>query len=340
MKIVAAFPQHTKDRCFSEAAWQRVATLGDFKWITNYAKNEQDTANPPFADLLKQNGGADVLLTGWGMPRITAQVLDACPSLKLIAHAAGSVAAVDIDAWKRNINVTNVMPMMGYGVAEFSLLFILNGLRRFSGYVRPELWGTIPFYDDRKSGTMLRNKTVGLVGFGIIGRQTYDLLKPFKCEILVHDPYLKPEAVAGMDVQLVTLDELMTRSHAVSLHAPGTEAAKGIINERNLRMLRPGAVIVNTARGILIDHDALYKVAAEGKIGAYLDVTYPEPLPPDHPLRTLPNVILTPHVAGPTPDAYPEMGDSAIDEIERLKTGQPLKWPVTESQYANQSRTT
>jgi phosphoglycerate dehydrogenase-like enzyme len=132
----------------------------------------------------------------------------------------------------------------------------------------------------------------------------------------------------------------MTRSHAVSLHAPGTEAAKGIINERNLRMLRPGAVIVNTARGILIDHDALFRVASEGKIGVYLDVTYPEPLPPDHPLRTLPNVVLTPHVAGPTPDAYPEMGDCCIDEVERVIKGQPLKWPVSESQYVNQSRTT
>jgi phosphoglycerate dehydrogenase-like enzyme len=341
MKIVAALPKHTRERCFSDAAWSRHQSLGDFTWISEYAKNDQDTSHPQFAQLIKQVGGADALVTGWGMPRITATVLDACPTLKLIAHSAGSVAAVDIDAWKRNITVTNVMPMMGYGVAEFSLLFILDGLRRFAGYVKPELWGTIPFYaDPRNSGTMLRHKTVGLVGFGIIGRQTLDLLKPFHCKILVHDPYLKPESVAGLDIELVSLDDLMSRADAVSLHAPGTEANKGTINERNLRMLKPGAVLVNTARGILIDHDALFRVASEGKIAAYLDVTYPEPLPPDHPLRKLPNVILTPHVAGPTPDAHNEMGDCCIDEVERFSKIQPPKRPVSESQYVNQSRTT
>jgi phosphoglycerate dehydrogenase-like enzyme len=342
MKIVAAMPAHTRERCFSDAAWTRLQSLGDFKWFNQYAKNDDNT-HPPFASLVKENGGADVLVTGWGMPRITAQVLDACPTLKLIAHSAGSVAAVDIDAWKRNITVTNVMPMMGYGVAEFSLLFILDGLRRFAGFVKPELWGTLPFYESPRAGTMLRHKTVGLVGFGIIGRQTLDLLKPFHCKILVHDPYIKPESVAGLDaggVELVSLDDLMSRSDAVSLHAPGTESNKGTINERNLRMLKPGAVLVNTARGILIDHDALVRVASEGKIGVYLDVTYPEPLPPDHPLRKLPNVILTPHVAGPTPDAHNEMGDCCIDEVERLIKGQPPKWPVSESQYVNQSRTT
>jgi phosphoglycerate dehydrogenase-like enzyme len=339
MKIVAAFPESTRNRCFTKEAWAKLESLGEFTWIQHWQKTLTDTT-PSFAELLKQNGGADIILTGWGAPRITAEVLGAAPTLKLIAHSAGSVAGVDIDAWKRNIPVTNVMPMMGYGVAEFALLFIMNGLRHFSGHVRPELWGNHPFYTNPREGRQLRKKTVGLVGFGIIGRQTLDLLKPFNVEALVYDPFVRPESVENLGVKLVTLDELMSRSDAVSLHAPGTEATKNTINERNLRLLKDGAVIVNTARGILIDHDALAKVAADGKIGVYLDVTYPEPLPPDHPLRKLPNVILTPHVAGPTQDAQPEMGDCAIEEIERLQKGQPFNWPVSESQYVNQSRTT
>jgi len=340
MKIIAALPQHTKDRCFTDAAWKKLQSLGEFHWFSHNGWSKEPP-NPSFTDFCKTLGGADILLTGWGAPKITPDVLNANPNLKLIAHSAGSVAHVDIDAWKRNITVTNVMPMMGYGVAEFSLLFILDGLRRFAGHVKPELWGTIPFYADPKtSGTMLRHKTVGLVGFGIIGRQTLNLLKPFDCQVLVYDPYLRQESVNHLGVTLVPLADLMTRSHAVSLHAPGTEANKNTIDEKMLRLLKPGSVLVNTARGILIDHDALAKVAAEGNIGVYLDVTYPEPLPPDHPLRKLSNVILTPHVAGPTPDANPEMGDCALEEIEHLLNHQPPIWPVSESQYMNQSRTT
>jgi phosphoglycerate dehydrogenase-like enzyme len=112
-----------------------------------------------------------------------------------------------------------------------------------------------------------------------------------------------------------------------------------VINLERLNMLKPGAVLVNTARGILIDNDALAAVAGRGEIGVYLDVTYPEPLPKDHPLRSMPNVVITPHIAGPTVEGWPRMGEACVADVERFVKGERVQYPVTEQQYANQSTT-
>ena len=334
MRIVAAVADWTRGRCFPPAVWQKLEGLGAFSWCQEFSKGANDTG--AFIAAIKD---AEILITGWGSPRITAGILTACPKLKYIAHSAGSVASVDAEAWRRGILVSNVMPVMALGVSEFTVTCILNGLRRFDAFVKPERWDSLPFYKVPRVGFMLRERTVGLVGLGIIGRQTLDLLRPFGCRVLVHDPYLAPVDARQLGVQNVDLDTLMQSADVVSLHAPGVPATRHIINRARLAMLKPGAVLVNTARGILIDHDALADVAAEGKIGVYLDVTDPEPLPENHRLRHMANVILTPHVAGPTVEGWPLMGEACVADVERFVKGEPLAYPVTEAQYANQSTT-
>jgi len=338
MNMIVSFSEYTRGRCFPDAVWARLEKVAkDYGCQMHWVPWVREDPVEKFVEACKKVGGAEILVTGWGHPRITAAVLDANPKLKLIAHSAGSVAGVEIEAWKRGVKVTNVMRIMSFAVAEFSVCLMLNGLRRFNAHVRPELKETSAFYTFGVGGFAMMGKRVGLVGLGIIGRQVIELLKPFRCEIVAYDPFVSAEKIAAFGAKKVELDELMQTSDVVSLHAPGTPATANIINESRLRMLKPGAVLVNTARGIIIDHDALARVAAEGKIGVYLDVTWPEPLPEGHALLGMENVTLTHHVAGPTHDQWPLLGGEAIDEVERCLKGEALVNVVTEAQLANQS---
>jgi phosphoglycerate dehydrogenase-like enzyme len=331
VRIFAILSADTRVRCFTAAAWARLETLGQFRWISDFS------GQTPVVEWARRCHEAEILITGWGSPPLRAAVLDSMPHLKMIAHSAGTVASVDFQAWRRGIAVTNVMPIMALGVAEFTLTCMLGGLRRFDALLKPALWDSSPFFRVPKVAFALRGKKVGLIGFGIIAREVLSLLRPFGCTILVHDPFLDPAALLAQGIQPASLDELLAACDIVSLHAPGVPANADLLNERRLRRLKPGAILINTARGILIDHDALARVAADGQIGVYLDVTRPEPLPPDHPLRQLNNVVLTPHVAGPTVEGWPMMGEACVEDVARFVRGEPLKYPVTEAQYANQS---
>lgn len=331
MRIFAILSADTRTRCFTAAAWARFESLGQFTWVSDFS------GQTPAAEWVCRCHEAEILITGWGSPPLRAAALDSLPHLKMIAHAAGTVAFIDIQAWRRGIAVTNVMPIMALGVAEFTLTCMLSGLRRFDALLKPALWDSSPFFRVPKVAFALRGKKVGLIGFGLIAREVLGLLRPFGCEVLVHDPFIAAATLTAQGVQPAALDELLAACDIVSLHAPGVSANADLLDERRLRLLKPGAILINTARGILLDHDALARVAAEGQIGVYLDVTRPEPLPPEHPLRKLGNVVLTPHVAGPTVEGWPMMGDACVDDVARFVSGAPLKYPVTESQYANQS---
>jgi phosphoglycerate dehydrogenase-like enzyme len=322
MNILAAITPDTRTKCFPESAWQKLLSLGNITHSTDFA------AHLP---------RAEILLTGWGTPAITRDLLATAPNLKYISHAAGSVALVDVSAWEpqRKILVTNVMPIMAVGVAEFTLACMLNSLRRFDALYNPGRWNSLPFYNIPKPAQSLAGKTVGLIGFGIIARLVADLLRPFNCNILIYDPFIS--VLPDPALKLASLENLLAQSDIISLHAPGTPATRHLLNAANLKLLRPGSTLINTARGILLDHAALADIAAAGTISVYLDVTDPEPLPADHALLKLPNVHITPHIAGPTADAYPLMGTAAVDNIERYLKNQPPLNPVSAAQYANQS---
>lgn len=324
MNILAAITPETRAKCFPEAAWAKLLSLGNLTHSTDLA------AHLPCAD---------ILLTGWGTPPVTKELLANAPKLKYISHAAGSVALVDPSAWdaEKKILVTNVMPIMAVGVAEFTLACMLSALRRFDALYNPALWNSSPFYNLPKPAQSLRGKTVGLIGFGIIAKLTVELLRPFGATILIYDPH--KTQLEDPALKLTSLENLLAASDIISLHAPGTPATRHLLNAANLKLLRPGSILINTARGILLDHFALAEVARGGAIAVYLDVTDPEPLPADHPLLKLPNVHITPHIAGPTADAFPLMGAAAVDNIERFITNQPPLNSVSAAQYANQSTT-
>lgn len=271
---------------------------------------------------------AEVLLTGWGCPRVDAAVLELMPALRLIAHAAGTVKAhVDPVCWERGIQVTtaaraNAIPVVEFTVAQIILAGkdVLGAAHRYaSGRLRPaEATVQVGNY----------GRTVGIIGASTIGRGVLERLRIFDLERVVADPTITAAEARRLGARLVGLEELMGTADVVSLHAPLLPSTQGMIGARQLAALKDGATFINTARGRLVDHEALRRELATGRISAILDVSDPEPLAPGDPLFALPNVQLTPHIAGSAGTELHRMTALALDEVEHLAAGRPLRYPV------------
>jgi phosphoglycerate dehydrogenase-like enzyme len=272
-------------------------------------------------------GSADVLLTGWLCPPLDAHVLDRAPDLALVAHAAGTVKDhVTPVVWERGITVTTAAGANAVPVAEFSLAAIL--------FANKHVFASRERFRKRRTEMLLpttagnRNKTIGVVGASRVGRHLIDLLAPFDLEVVVSDPTLSSADADAIGAELVSLDELLDRSDVVSLHVPAVPSTKHMIGQAQLARMRDGATLVNTARGSVVDHEALLAALQTRRINAVLDVTEPEPLPEDSPLFDMPNVFLTPHIAGAAGTEIPRLAEMAIDEIERWTRGEPLHHEV------------
>lgn len=270
---------------------------------------------------------AEVLITSWGCPTLTTDHLDAAPNLRAILHCAGSVRGLlPDDVHTRGIQVASAADLNAVPVAEFTLAaVIMAGKRAFPlaqhSRTEPAGWG-------ESFGSELSNlgRTIGIVGFSKIGRRAVDLIARTLApeRILVSDPMADAAAVAAAGASLTTLDDLLTRSDIVSLHAPLLPQTAGMIGARELALIPEGATLINTARGGLIDHDALAARCAAGTLDAILDVTDPEPLPVDHPLLALPNVAITPHIAGSLGTETRRLSRAMLDALEALTLGESL----------------
>ena len=176
----------------------------------------------------------------------------------------------------------------------------------------------------------LFRKRVGVVGASYVGRALIRLLRPFDVDVLVYDPYLSDEDSKELGVKLVdSLDELMATSDVITNHAPTTDETTGMLDARLWGLVKDGALFVNTARAAAVDYDALLAVLQSGRITAALDVFTAEPLAEDIPFRELPNVILSPHVAGLTVEGRLRFGEAMVDEFARFFAGEPLRYQVT-----------
>jgi phosphoglycerate dehydrogenase-like enzyme len=273
----------------------------------------------------------DILVTGWGAPMVTAEVIRAAPCLRLIAHAAGTVKfTVDPAVYAAGIRVTHAADANAVPVAEFTLASIIFANKRIfelrdryrADPVRHSTYALM----DEPIGNFRR--TVGLVGASRIGRRVARMLEGFDFTVLVCDPYVQPGDPVLARAELVNLETLMARSDVVSIHAPSLPTTRGMIGALQLRLMRDGAALINTARGTLVDEAALIAELRTGRIHAVIDVTDPEIPARDSPLYSLPNVFLTPHVAGAVGTERLRLGEMAIAEVERFVAGQRLEFEI------------
>jgi phosphoglycerate dehydrogenase-like enzyme len=274
---------------------------------------------------------AEVLLTGWGCPPIDEVSLAAAPCLRAVVHAAGSIKNhVTPACWERGILVSTAAEANALPVAEFTLAMILLAgkathviARRYRQQrMAPDLRTEFPNIGNYR-------RTVGIVGASRIGRRVIELLRPFDLDVVVSDPYLDQAQARELGVHVAQLDDLLRASHIVSLHAPSLPSTRHLIDRRRLGLIREGATLINTARGALVDQVALTDELVSARINAILDVTEPAVLPADSPLYTLPNVVLTPHMAGALGVELERIGAYAVDELARYVSGQPFRSPVT-----------
>ncbi|MFD7322269.1 hydroxyacid dehydrogenase [Streptomyces sp. NPDC059875] len=276
---------------------------------------------------------AEILLTCWGAPPLTAAVLDRAPRLRAVVHAAGSVKHHVTEAcWDRGLAVTSAAAANALPVAEYTLaaiLFagkqVLPSALRYGEARAEDAWTA----ESASWGNYRR--TVGLIGASRIGRRVIELLRPFDFEVLLYDPYVTADEARALGVEAVGLDDLCARSTIVSVHAPQLPSTYRMIGAPQLALMPQGATLVNTSRGSLIDETALLPHVASGRLHAVLDVTDPEVPPTDSPLWTLPNVLLTPHVAGSLGNELHRMADQALEEVARYGRGEPFADPVRPS---------
>lgn len=293
-----------------------------------------DLDRPPFTSLdeltEEELQNAELLISGWGAPTLRPEDLDRLPALRGVVHWGGSVGFLDPTATERGIVVSTARSANAIPVAEFTIAMIILA-------VKDAFWVSRDYShrqsvvdrEDELPHTGLYGTTVGIVGASSIGALVMDMLKGYDVEVLLHHPRATVERARQHGAELVDdLEEVAARSSILSVHAPAIPQTRHMISRSVLAALPDGATVINTSRGALIDQDALVEELHSGRIRAILDVTDPEVLPAGHPIYTLPNVFLTPHLAGSTGNELRRLGRAALKEIERFAAGEPFEYPI------------
>jgi D-3-phosphoglycerate dehydrogenase len=271
-------------------------------------------------------GDAEIFVTQ--LAPLSETMMRRLPALKLVAVSRGGPINIDMAAARtQGITVVNVPGRNASAVAEFAIGAILAETRLIRiGHeaLRKGEWRGDLYRADR-TGRELNEMTVGVIGYGNIGTKVVRLLRAFGCRILVTDPYVQLSADdRNGGVELVALDELLSRSDVITLHPRVTEETRGMIGKDTIARMKPGVTLVNTARGPLVDYDALYDALVSGHIGsAMLETFAVEPVPADWPLLQLANVTLTPHIAGASVRTVTYAAEQAADEVRRFIAGLP-----------------
>ncbi|MFD8392042.1 hydroxyacid dehydrogenase [Streptomyces sp. NPDC059680] len=281
----------------------------------------RDFADPAVAEALTPT---EVLITGWGCPHLDAGALAKVPKLRAVLHAAGSVRSLIGEAlWKHGVTVSSAVTGNALPVAEYTLAMILLAGKDAFGHRERYRRTHVGPPPAETAATGNLGRRVGVVGASRVGRRLMELLRPFDLTVLLHDPYVSPAEAAALGAELLPLEDLLRRSDIVSLHAPDIPETHHMLDRARLSLIRDGGVLINTARGALVDHEALTEELVSGRLHAVLDVTEPEPLPAGSPLYRLPNVFLTPHIAGSLGNELERLGAIVVTELERLAAGLP-----------------
>ncbi|MFB7592653.1 hydroxyacid dehydrogenase [Streptomyces sp. NPDC056169] len=323
--LLLAMGPDTAERLLSDAHRRRLAALT--RTDPHLVAHDLTAPDARTAAALAE---AELLLTGWGATPLTAEILDRAPRLRAVVHAAGSVKHHITEAcWERGLRVTTAAAANALPVAEYTLaaiLFagkqVLRSAQRYAELRTDQAWLT------ESAAWGNHRRTIGIIGASRIGRRVVELLRPFDFEILLYDPYV---TTPPPGVELTGLDDLCARSTVVSVHAPQLPSTYRMIGPAQLAAMPDGTTLINTARGSLVDETALLPHLLAGRLHAILDVTDPELPPPDSPLYTLPNVLLTPHVAGSLGNELHRMADQAIEEVARYGRGEPFAEEVRAS---------
>ncbi|MGJ9373840.1 hydroxyacid dehydrogenase [Nesterenkonia sp. CF4.4] len=261
---------------------------------------------------------------------IDDETLASAPRLRAIIHTAGSIRThVSEACFGRDIAVVSAAAANARPVVEYTLaMMLLEGKRvlpRTAEYRRDR---RIPSLRETDPSLGNYRRTVGILSASMIGRGVMRLLRHHDFQVLLCDPYVQESTASDYGADLVSIEELFERSDIVSLHTPLLPSTRGLVTRSLLESMAPGTVLINTARGALVDQSALTDAVSAGRIRAVLDVTHPEQLPADDPLWDCENVLMTPHLAGSQGNELARLRELALDELSRWTVGKPLRHRV------------
>ena len=321
-RLALAMGGPARRRVVDEGFVQRLAAVADV--VPDVLEDfESSPARRVLADV-------DVLVTGWGCPPLTAQVVAGAPRLRAVVHTAGSVRShVTPAVWERGIAVSSAAAANAVPVAEYTLAVVLLAGKRVLASAEAYRCARDHAATVVSDAGGNYGSTVGVLSASLVGRRVVHLLRPHDVRVLLHDPYVPDAAVRALGAEPVGLAELFERSDVLTVHTPLLPETRALVDAGLLARMRDGATLVNTARGAVVDADALTAELLSGRLHAVLDVTDPEPLPAQHPLWDCPNVLLTPHVAGSAGNELRRLTDCAAEEVERFVAGRPFAHPVT-----------
>jgi len=275
----------------------------------------------------------EVMLSGWGAPKMDAAFLESAPNLKAVFYGAGSIKSiVSEEFWQRGILITSAYAANAVPVAEYALSQILfclkSGYRHADSLKREKASKRFPVAGGYGS-------TVGIVSLGMIGTNMCELLRHFDLKVIAYDPYVDPERGRQLGAEMWSLEELFERADVVSLHTPWLKETEGMIKGSHFESMKPNAAFINTSRGAVVSENEMIEVLKKRPdLQAVLDVTHPEPPEPDSPLYILPNVVLTPHIAGSMERECNRMGRYMVDELKRYLNGEPLVYGIDKEKAA------
>jgi phosphoglycerate dehydrogenase-like enzyme len=342
-KVLIVCNQTVRDAYLAPSDLERLSRFASWEWLPvqgtrPYVANDEAVN---VAALVAAVGNSNAIVVCHGAPRITGAIMDAAPQLQFLGELEGDRFAYRLDApaaWQRGIRTVDTTNGSSYPVAEWALALIILSLRnageQFRHMVAPEAYRR-PRTDFGYRHGELFGKRVGLIGCGHIGRRLISFLKPFQCSIRVCDPFLAKELPDALGFRLTSLDRVFSESDVVVCLAPLTPQTRRMIGRRELDLLQPGAVFVNVSRGAVVDPEALIARLQRGDIVAGIDVFDPEPIPADSPIKGLPNVFLTPHIAGVTAASQTRFFTLMVDELERHFQGDETLYDLSPQTLAN-----
>jgi len=321
IKIAMLVTTDGQKKVFNEKYYTRLSQSGD---LVRYDRNDFEDMNYVI-EFIK---GAEVIITSWKTTPLSKELLDACPDLKLVIHAAGTIKPIITEEFiNRKIRITNSAIALGEGVAETALGFAISACKGFYTLNKDTsagLWGenkmevVKDFYDI----------TVGVISGGFVGRHMVKLLKNFHVDILMYDPTLDAEEIEKIGAKKAELNDLLKDSDVISIHAPSIPATDNMLNKDNLSLIKDGAVLINTARGSIINEEDLINELKKNRFFACIDVTNPEPPVKENELRYMENVVLTPHIAGAVTNGTKRIALHVCEELERFNRGEKMKTEV------------
>lgn len=273
----------------------------------------------------------EVVFSGWGGIQINDEVISHMPNLKLVLYGAGSIKRIQTkEMWESGIRISSASEMNAIPVAEYCYSVIQLSSKNFFRYINSNN-EKVDVYQEVKG---FYNRKIGIISYSKVGKKLIELLESTNNEIYLYDPYIKDSIKQKINVNTVGLDYIFENCDIISLNSPLLPETENMINYKLLSLMKEDSVFINTARGKIVNHTDLEKVAAErNDITFILDVTYPEPLPSSSILNKLKNVLLTPHIAGSLGDEIYLMGDAMYKELKLYLQSNSLQFEITKKEF-------